>query len=93
MSAKEIWSQISIDTKMACGARDAVYSEEQLALWFRVRGNRKLEKVKVKLNWKDLYDVELIEINKQTWQSKTIDSAEDIYAEDLSKTIYRLVNQ
>jgi len=89
MDANVAWKQISINTKMACGARKAVGSEDSLR--FNVlRGNK--TKIFITLNGKDLYDIELGHIRRDgTWQ---IDEEQpDVYDTELSEVIYHMCNK
>ena len=85
-------SQISIGTRMACGARNFVGDAENGKLWFNVlRG--KLTKIVITLNCRDYYDVELIKINPKDWTHKVLERHEDIDCEQLSETVYHMTNK
>lgn len=86
-----IWDQISTETKMACGARQPVADGSDY-LHFQVGGSA-LRKIVVKLNGLDLYDVELVNINRRTCEVKTMRSVQNVDAANLSETIYRMVNR
>ena len=98
------WGQISISTKMACGARD-VYVDDggEYCLVFRVslgrgRGRgRGPHKICVHYNGGlDLYEVKLLGIvtGRDGFISvKTLEEAEMVYAEDLSEIIYKMCNK
>jgi hypothetical protein len=88
-----IWSQISIQTKMACGARQAVGGDD--GLHFTV-GRSKLTKVRVTLDTAaDLYDVEFLKFKRGSYMTEftVVESANGIFAEDLSEVVYRMVNK
>lgn len=96
------WGQISISTKMACGAREAqTYSGGEYCLVFRVslgRGRgRGPHKICVHYNGGlDLYEVKLLGIVKDRdgfISVKALEEAEMVYAEDLSEIIYRMCNK
>ena len=97
-AAEIIWSQISASTKMACGAREIITAEAgdsvdpRPFVMFRI-GGRALRKVIVRLDPSDTYSVELVAINRKTWDSEIIEDASLIYADQLSETIYRMVNK
>lgn len=98
-----IYRQITLGTKMACGARDFVSGDDCAIdgickgmpfLWFRVGGNRKLQKVVVALNLAtDTYNILFIDINRKTCACTTLEQAEDIYVENMNDVIYRMVNK
>jgi len=86
-----IWSQITVGTKMACGARQAVAGEDGLHF---VVGRSKLTKIVVKLDRAlDLYDVEFVRFNRRTYEMKVVESANGVFVENLNETIYRMVNK
>ena len=97
-TAEIIWGQISASTKIACGAREALYSETGDAgdprpfVMFRVCG-RALRKIIVRLDPSDTYSVEFVAISRKTWDSEIIEDASFICADQLSETIYRMVNK
>ena len=90
MSGQVIWQQISIGTKMACGARKAVAGEGYLH--FNVGGSHS-EKIVVKLNVWDTYDVELVKCSRKSADHKVLESHEGIYCDQLSEVIYHMVNK
>ena len=88
-----IWSQISLATKMAVGARDPVVDDKKGYLHFRVtKTPGDFRKIQVQLTPMDTYDVRLITINRRTYEVVTEKEARDIYAEDLSEIIYDMVH-
>ncbi len=91
MDANVAWGQISVGVKMACGAREVVGGED--GLHFRVGSTRKLQKIVIKLNGHDLYDVALVEIKRPSYDVVTLKSETDVYAEDLSEIVYSMVNK
>jgi len=88
-----IWSQISMATKMAVGARNVVVDDETGYLHFRVTKKQgDFRKIIVQLTPMDTYDVKLVSINRRTYEPITEYEVEGIYAEDLSSTIYDMVH-
>jgi len=82
------WSQISISTKMACGAREASHSDEGKTLTFKV--GRALTWVRVQYDeGADLYGVQLLKGRAATVKV----NYHGIGAEELSETIYGMVNK
>ena len=89
-----IWSQISMATKMAVGARDVVVDDETGYLHFRITKKRgDFRKIIVQLTPMDSYDVKLVNINRKTFDTITEHDVQGIYAEDLSSTIYDMVHE
>ena len=88
-----IWSQISMATKMAVGARDIVVDDETGYLHFRVtKKHGDFRKIIVQLTPMDSYDVKLVNINRRSFDTITEHDVQGIYAEDLSSTIYDMVH-
>jgi hypothetical protein len=88
-----IWGQISTGTKMACGAREPVAGEEGY-LHFRVTISRQaFHKVVVRLDPSDTYTVQLVRIDRKTWQTRVEEEREGVYADMLSEVIYRMCNK
>jgi hypothetical protein len=98
-----IFKQITIGTKMACGARDFVGGDDcsiegickgMPFLWFRVGGNRKLQKIVVAYDRRtDAYNILFIDINRKTYQTTIVEFAEEVYVENMNEVIYRMVNK
>jgi len=87
-----IWSQISVACKMACGARKAVVSED--SCWFQVGSSRPLKKIVVKYEeGSDLYTVSLVKLVLKKGTSETLEEYEGVYCDQLSTTIYSMVNK
>ncbi len=84
------WQQINVSTKMACGARNPIMSNEGRTLWFDVTIRRGVKhKIEVALV-NDEYDIKLHYIrgtNTRVQEEKT-----GIYVENLNETVYRLCN-
>ena len=87
--AATIWRQISVGTKMACGAREALAINR--GLLFTV--GRAMTRVRVLLTPADLYEVSLIKLKRGTGEARIVEARDDKYAEDLSETIYHMVNK
>jgi hypothetical protein len=92
MIATTIWNQISMSTKMACGARKPIGDDKNRQLMFQV-GGRTFRKIVVTLTPADLYDVKLIKIKRNTIEAITEESHEGIFADQLSEIIYHMVNK
>jgi hypothetical protein len=88
--ANTIWYQISIATKMACGARRPRGAEQGLT--FQVGNGRRHLWVSVTLEPSDTYTVKLTQI-VPNGALKELEVHEDIYAEDLSEVVYHAVNK
>ena len=89
MDAQTAWNQISIGTKMACGARQATASADKLT--FKVH-NLPHRYIEITLS-ADLYNVEYLRLKRGSFERITIDSAEGIYNDMLSETVYHMVNK
>ena len=64
-------------------ARDFVALED--GVMFRFSGNRKINKIRIRLNSLDLYDVEFLKVKKFDFTVTASES--NVYAEDLKKII------
>lgn len=92
--AKVIWQQISVNTKMACGAREAFVDVDngKPYLCFKVTikpGTR--HAVKVWLEPSDTYTVVLIA--QRGLNVKEQERKDDIYCDNLSEIIYHMCNK
>ena len=92
MTVAEItWSQISRDTKWACGARNPVQDGNTLFFQVTITRNRK-HKVYVTLDPSDTYTVKLISYTGLD-DVKVEKEASDIYCDQLSELIYDWCNR
>ena len=89
MDAQTAWNQISIGTKMACGARNAMSGDDHLTFQVESKPHRYIE---IKLCC-DLYSVRYFRLKRSTYEHIEIESAEGIYADMLSDVIYHMVNK
>ncbi len=92
--AKVIWEQISRDTKMACGARDARVDVDGTRpyLYFRVTIRAGVRHtIQVWLEPSDTYTVKLLAMRGTTIKEE--EKADDIYCDGLSDVIYRMCNK
>lgn len=93
MNAANIaWQQISIPTKMACGAREATsHGEDKLT--FKVH-SLPLRYIEVEyVPGLDLYNVEYFRIKRGTHERVTLERYEGVYNDMLSEMIYKMVNK
>jgi hypothetical protein len=104
MDAEIAWQQIRRGDKMACGAREAQaigftglsgsYGKTR-GLRFKVLNGRKF--IEVTLAPSDTYIVRLVRLrtNRKTWETTrtVIEEHGNIYAEELSDTIYHACNK
>jgi hypothetical protein len=89
--AQIAWRQIPVMTKMACGAREASYSEGGMKLTFKV--GRAMRWIEVSyVEGMDLYRIEFIRMARP-YKRIVMESREGVYAEDMSEIIYRMVNK
>lgn len=92
--AKEIWRQIGIGTKMACGARMplADAKDGKPCLSFRVEIKRgSIYHISVVLEPSDTYTVALTSCRGGT--VKELERREDVYCDHMSEVIYRMCNK
>jgi hypothetical protein len=92
--AQVIWQQISVGTKMACGAREARVDVDGTRpyLYFRVTIRSGVRHtIQVWLEPSDTYTVKLLAM--RGFDIKTEEEAEDIYCDNLSEVIYRMCNK
>lgn len=84
---KTVWSQISINTKMACGMREPIAIENGLLVTVLSR----CKKIRITLNSMDTYDIDFIQVISN--KPKTIESKKDIYCDQLSEILYKICNK
>lgn len=87
--AKTIWSQISVSTKMACGAREPMALENGLV--FFVLSGKASKRIRVLLNAMDTYDIELLKTTVHGLH--LVESKAGIYCDQLSEVIYHICNK
>jgi hypothetical protein len=85
------WKQISIGTKMACGAREAKVTSGG-KLQFKV-GGKPLRFIEVSLNGRDLYDIVHFRVKRNDYSRVELESSSDVFAESMSEVIYHMVNK
>ena len=88
-NAQTIWNQISVGTKMACGAREPVGSENELH--FTVLASRKT-KIVVTLDPSDTYTVKFVKIGRG-YDIKVVEEMSDVYVDSLNQVIYSMCNK
>jgi hypothetical protein len=95
--ARTVQKQIGMMTLGACGAREFIYkwSDGEQYLQFTVarKTARRISKVRVTLTPMDVYDVALYVYDRKTLDTTTVESVEGIYADQLSETVYGMVNK
>ena len=94
--AKIIFSQISITTKMACGIRELKAfrnSKDETVLSFRVGQGQCGFYILVTLNSADTYEVKLSKMKRKNHELVTVEEVKDVYCDELSDTIYHMVNK
>jgi hypothetical protein len=87
---ERVWGQIRIGTKMACGARKPITTQD--GLLFQV-GGKPAHYIEVILNHDDTYTVTHFRAKRGTYERIVLEASSDVYAEDLSETVYRFVNK
>ena len=82
--ARTIWAQLGGSAFNAMtGSTDFVGSENFLQFTMRGRLKNKANKCRITLNDNDLYDITFFRYNRKLFDCPIVDSASDIYAEDL----------
>ena len=90
LPAQIAWQQINVPTKIACGAREPKWVGNSLT--FSVRSRHRYIKVTYKPGL-DLYEVEYVRLISGSSKLESLESLEDVYADQLSLVIYRMVNK
>ena len=88
-------AQIGKFTLMACGAREFVCKPDENNngfLRFRVNKTINQQFIIITLMPNDLYKVELVKYNRK-YEKILLESAEDVYCDDLRDIIYNMVNK
>jgi len=88
--ATTIWSQISRNTKMACGARNPTGNGNALTFAVTIRPGKSYW-IRVTLQPTDTYTVELV--SNRGVNVKTENELDNIYADNLSEVIYNFCNR
>lgn len=88
-TGRTIYDQVSMSTKMAIGARNAVVSDKHVQCDV-LNGRHKLI---VTLEPSDTYRVSLCKWTRRGLTVTTLREVSDVYAENLSETVYRLCCQ
>lgn len=84
-----IWSQLTIGTKMACGARQPLAGDDGLHF---VVGRGTSTKIQIKINrGTDTYEVRRWFIRGANATVK--EEQTDVYADSLNDVVYRMVNK
>ncbi len=91
--AQIIWTQITIGTKMACGARNQRVGDTEDTLVFTVgRGNHR--RIEITLDASDTYTVRLVKISKTpTFNRVIVEKESDVYVDNLNEIIYHMCNK
>jgi hypothetical protein len=85
-----IWSQVSLATKMACGARSPLGSGNTLTF---VVLSGKQYRIEVTLDPSDTYTVRYIKLSSRGTGFHVLEEATDVYCDNLSEVIYHMVNK
>jgi len=91
-----IRKQIGAQVLMACGAREYKllgFDSPKKGVQFRVNHSSKRQYVKVILEPNDTYTVICYRLKRVTDEHVDIEDLYDIYCEQLSETVYRMVNK
>lgn len=86
--ANTIWQQITLATKMACGARQALGLPD--GIQFTVLRS-KSTKIQVTLDPSDTYTVKYIRMRK--FEAIVVEEKSDVYVDNLNEVIYRMCNK
>jgi hypothetical protein len=90
--ANTIWHQITVDTKMACGARQAEATKNGLR--FVSGGGSPKKWITVTLTPADEYDVKYVRsgTSRNSYEPTVLAKVEGIYVDQLNEIIYDMVN-
>jgi len=86
-TANATWNQISVATKMACGAREVAY--DSTGLRFKVGGRQRW--IEIELDASDTYTVRLVRVHK--YERIVVEEHSDVYADQLSECVYHACNK
>ena len=86
------WQQISVGTKMACGAREPAGSAQNNSLRFKVH-NKPQRYIEVILDADDTYDVCYFRLKRGTSERIIMEQTQGVYNDMLSEIIYHMVNK
>jgi hypothetical protein len=89
MDHSELWQQIRLMTKMRLAIDMKSMIRHPDALQFDVRVPKR-RRMTVRLNGKNLYDLEFGRVSMRTFEYAVLGTAEDVYAEDLNGALLRL---
>lgn len=90
-----IWKQISVQTKMAVGARQVtvVGSDDEYKISFKVH-SKPYRFIEVEYDYSmDLYNVEYFRLKRNDFSRISLEKTEQVYADQLSEIIYHMVNK
>jgi hypothetical protein len=92
-----IWKQLSMHTKMACGAREAKLCTTRSSVGFdgiifKV-GSLPMRYVEVELDASDTYVVRALRFKRSTYEKITLEEHTGVYADMLNEVVYRAVNK
>jgi hypothetical protein len=88
-----IWKQISVMTKMSCGARNPILlTKGTPGIHFKV-GGKPMRYVEVLLNEDDTYTVRHFRVKRNDYSQIDLEKHEGIYVDALNETIYHAVNK
>lgn len=85
-----IWKQITVMTKMSCGAREAALIENGIR--FKV-GGKPMRFVEVTLSADDTYKVNHFRLKRNDYSRITVKNSEGVYVSELNETLYDAVNR
>jgi hypothetical protein len=85
--AKEIMRQLGSGTLYMLGANRFVSDGNSLI--FFIKGSRQVNRIKISLNGRDLYDVEFWKQSPSTFKVKVIKKVNDVYYDMLKEVIER----
>lgn len=86
--AKTVLNQIGPLTLASVGARDFVADVEAAKVLFRFGSRRAyLDKIEVRLNEFDTYDVKVYAIDRKTFAVETVGAVEMVYCDQLAEIV------
>ena len=88
-NAQTIWQQITVWTKMACGARRAGCDNDNTLSFDVLTGST--NRIVVRLDPSDTYTVQ--RTKRKKYNVMVVEEATDVYVDNLNEVIYKMCNK
>lgn len=88
-----IWKQLTVMTKMSCGARQPVLlTQDEQGICFKVH-SKPMRYIEVILDPSDTYTVRYLRLKRGSYERITLEEHAGIYVDMLNETVYHAVNK